>query len=99
MSFSEDIVQKVWEKGKIVEGYDPKKWRKDACEAWMNKSSYGDRSSSYGWEIDHIKPESESGTDDLSNLHPLQWENNASKQAGRLVCVVTSSGNENIHKQ
>ena len=33
----------------------------------------------WGWEIDHIKPVSKGGTDDLSNLQPLQWENNRRK--------------------
>lgn len=98
MSFTEEVIQKVWEKGKAVTGIDPNKWRKDDCEAWIGRNQYGKRDSDYGWEIDHIKPESERGSDDLSNLRPLQWENNASKQAGRLVCVVTSSDNKNVHK-
>ncbi len=31
MAFDEIIVQAVWEKGKTVGGYNPAKWRKDAC--------------------------------------------------------------------
>jgi len=96
MSFTEETVQKVWEKGSVVDGYDPAKWRQDTCKAWMSRSKYGDRSSSYGWEIDHIMPISHGGTDALANLRPLQWENNAAKQDDQLVCVVTSSGNENV---
>lgn len=95
MAFSEQVVQKVWEKGAVASGNDPQVWRKDQCEAWMGRAQYGNRNSQYGWEIDHIKPVSEGGGDELSNLRPLQWENNASKQNGRLTCAVTSAGTGN----
>jgi hypothetical protein len=98
MAFSDEIIQKVWEKGKVVPSYDASKYRKDVCDAWIVRSDYGDRNSKYGWEIDHILPVSKGGKDDLSNLRPLQWENNASKQDNKLVCVVTSSGNSNVNK-
>ena len=90
MALSEDLVQQAWEKATIVAGYDIEKWRKDQCKAWIAREGYGYRESEFGWEIDHIKPESEGGTDDLSNLRPLQWQNNAHRLADRLVCVVTS---------
>lgn len=93
---SQEIIQQVWEKGKIVSGNDPDVCRKDQCGAWICRKYYGNRESQYGWEIDHIKPESEGGGDELSNLRPLQWENNARKQEGRLTCPVTASGKNNI---
>ncbi|VVB93631.1 Uncharacterised protein [uncultured archaeon] len=96
MSFSEDTIQKVWEKGVVAPPNNQNEWRKDQCGAWISRNSYGNRNSQYGWEIDHIKPESEGGRDELSNLRPLQWENNASKQAGRLNCVVKASDVKNI---
>ena len=98
MAYADDLIQKVWEKGIIVPNNDPAVWRQDECKAWIGRKSYGSRQSEYGWEIDHIKPQSEGGGEELSNLRPLQWENNASKQSGRLVCVVTSSGVHNIRK-
>jgi 5-methylcytosine-specific restriction endonuclease McrA len=98
MGFSEETIQRTWEKGRILGDNNPAVWRQDECRAWIRKKYYGNRNSKYGWEIDHIKPESEGGTDALSNLRPLQWENNASKQDGRLVCVVIAAGKENIHK-
>lgn len=94
-NFSEDTIQKVWEKGTIILGQDPKLWRQDKCKAWIGRKFYGDRESEYGWEIDHITPTSNGGTDILSNLRPLQWDNNASRQAGRLSCKITSSGIHN----
>jgi hypothetical protein len=99
MSFSDETVQQVWEKGSIVAGYDPEKWRQDDCRAWIDRNAYGNRDTPYGWEIDHIIPESEGGGDGLSNLRPLQWKNNISKEAGRLKCVVSSLGNKNVRME
>ncbi len=48
------------------------------CGAAMQYSAYG-TTGEYGWEIDHIKPVSRGGADDLSNLQPLYWENNRRK--------------------
>ena len=96
MAFSEEIIQKVWEKAQKVEGYDPAKYRKDQCDAWIVRDHYGNRNSIYGWEIDHITCVANGGDDSLSNLRPLQWRNNASRQDGRLVCVVKSKGNTNV---
>jgi len=89
MSFSESIIQKVWEKAYRVAGYDATVWRKDECGAWIRRYEYGNRASQYGWEIDHIRPQSEGGGDELSNLRPLQWQNNAARQNdGYLSCPV-----------
>ena len=92
VAFSNEIVQQVWNKGKAVDGDDPAVWRKDACNAWIGKTYYGNRNSQYGWEIDHIDP---NGSDQLSNLRPLQWKNNANKSDGRLKCNVTATGTQN----
>lgn len=88
--FSDSIVQKVWEKGIIVQDIDLNSRRKDICGAWIDRNMYGDRSdqNNNGWEVDHITPESDGGTNDLSNLRPLQWYNNVSRQNGSLNCPV-----------
>lgn len=95
MAWDEETIQKVWEKGKIVPDQKADQWRKDECGAWIGRQNYGKRDSSYGWEIDHISP---GGPDILSNLRPLQWENNAEKSEGRLKCNVTASGTKNVRK-
>ncbi len=98
MAFSEETIQKVWEKGKVVPNYDKKVWRKDHCNAWIKRSLYGKSRTplSYGWEIDHINPK---GGDELSNLQPLQWENNRGKgdDYPNWDCTVTSSKNKNVY--
>ncbi len=93
MSFSKETIQEVWEKGTIVKNVDSNIWRKDQCGAWINRNKYGDRNSDYGWEIDHISP---GDNDNISNLRPLQWQNNVDKSDGKLKGYITSQGNKNI---
>lgn len=76
---SEELKLSVWAKGEIAGGYNAVFYRRDAFGAWMQYSAHGDTSSHYGWEIDHIKPLAEGGTDELANLQPLQWQNNRKK--------------------
>jgi len=87
MSFSDEDVQKVWNKGKVVSDKDPSMYRKDDCGAVIKRTEYGDRNSEHGWEIDHISP---GDNDNPSNLRPLQWKNNVDKSDGRLKCNCTS---------
>ena len=45
----------------------------------MKRSEHGNRNSEHGWEIDHRRPLVQGGTDELDNLQPLNWRNNAEK--------------------
>ena len=75
----EQIKKIVWAKGTAIPDYNADLWRRDICGHAMKFTDHGDTNSEYGWEIDHIKPTSLGGTDDLSNLQPLYWENNRKK--------------------
>ena len=77
LPFSPNIKNAVWEKAEKDPGFIT--FKKDCCGALIQKNKYGTKSE-HGWEIDHIKPVSKRGTDDLSNLQPLQWENNQYKE-------------------
>ncbi len=77
--YSDNEVQKVWEKGYEISGLDRKVWQEDSMGNKIKRDEYGNRDSDYGWEIDHIHPKSKGGGDELSNLQPLQWEANMKK--------------------
>ena len=103
---TEEQIQEAWNRATEVEGYDKSRYRKDACGAWIIRNKYGDTDSLYGWEVDHIVPQSllrekgisESMIDNSLNLRALQHENNASKSDDypSYTAVVTSEGTENI---
>ena len=76
--FQEKIIRKVWEKGKSVRGKDPDLYRRDAAGNIIYGPSYG-KDSDRGWEIDHKKPTSKGGNDNLRNLQPLQSGENKEK--------------------
>ena len=95
----ERIINEVWEKATVVDNFDPKQFRKDACGAWIIRSHYGQRTSLYGWEVDHIYPQSQGGGDELENLRAMQWENNQAKgdDYPSYKAAVRSEGKKNVY--
>ena len=75
--FDQSIVDAVW--AKAFKEPMSVMFRRDICGAIIAKNGYANRADSYGWEVDHIIPVSQDGTDDVENLQPLHWENNQSK--------------------
>ena len=96
--YTEEQKRNIWEKGRAVDNYNPQMFRKDACGAWIMWDKFGDQDSIYGWEIDHILPQSLGGSDIPDNMRPLQHQNNASKgnDYPSYTAVITSDGNKNI---
>ena len=95
MRYTESDIWQVWSKGEIFAGNDPVFWRKDVCGAWMFRGHFGRKDSEYGWVIEHIKPLSDGGTNDISNLVPVHWENTTRKADGNIECHATSTGTHN----
>ena len=56
--FTDEQINEIWNKGLQDSKFDPNLVRRDACGAWMIRSRYNDRKSPFGWEVDHIYPES-----------------------------------------
>jgi len=73
----------IWAKAKIDGNNDANVFREDVYGTWIAWSQYG-QTTQYGWEVDHIVPVSRGGSEALSNLQPLQWENNRKKSDKRL---------------
>ena len=101
MAFSEELIEQVWNKGRIISGYDENLVRKDCCGAWIVRDRYGDRNDDFGWEIDHVYPESKGGDDNIENLRPMQWKNNESKNDDypSYASAVKADGNSNVECQ
>lgn len=98
--FSRQIIEYVWQKAATVEGYNPDFWRKDFASAWIRRDLYG-KQQMFGWVIDHKKPIAEGGTDDVSNLQALQWENNRKKgdDYPAFYTALVSEDNKNVKKE
>jgi len=75
MEYTDEIVQKVWEKATPVEGYDPEVLRKDPYGKWIVRNHCGDKDSELSWEIDQLRPEMTNNGESLDNLRPIQWKN------------------------
>lgn len=98
MQFSDEIKLQVWNRATAVEGFDPAIFRKDACGAWIIFNKYGLRDNPYGWEIDHVYPQSLGGDDNIRNLRAMHWRNNESKgnDYPSYIARTTSKGNTNV---
>ena len=85
-NFSDEIVDKVWRKGRTLDGWNSDEYRLDAAGAIMVKSHRG-TDDIYDWEIDHVLPKAkmqafgipEEKWDDIENLRPFNAKNNNRK--------------------
>ncbi len=67
-----------WNRLRPILGLPADEWRQDAYGNRVRRKDYGDRSSPYGWELDHHPiPKSRGGLDNVSNLRALHFRPNA----------------------
>ena len=65
----------IWRMCTPIPPHDANEWGICAGGKVVRYSKHGDRSSPYGWEMDHYPI---GGTDDIANLRPLHWSLNSS---------------------
>ncbi len=102
MDFSGKQLAAIWCKAAEVAGQDPDIVRKDKAGAWIVRGQYGYDGDELGmsWEVDHIMPKSQGGSDDVDNLQPLQGLNNRSKcdDCPEWTSRVSAEADQNIYK-
>lgn len=105
----DELKLKAWHNAVIVTDYDANKFRKDACGAWIMWDKYNVTDSVFGWQIDHIYPQSklkergfsQDAIDNPANIRAMQHQNNQSKGADYpdYMAVVTSQDNRNVQQR
>lgn len=87
MEYSDEMVERIWEKGRAIPDKDPTEWRKDECGAWISHDQYGSQRSEFGWKIENI---SLGEPVDPDHLRPFQRDNAFDRATGRPHCRVTA---------
>lgn len=77
-NWSDDLKDRVWDKGTPIKGKNPEHYRKDSEGNKIYRQSYG-KDSPMGWVVDHKKPRARGGSDSIRNLQPLQTQANIRK--------------------
>lgn len=72
MSYSESLVQQVWERARAYTELDSGMWREDECGAWICRDQYGRSDSEFGWKIVKV---SAGGAESADNLRALHYSN------------------------
>lgn len=68
----------VFSKGQPIQGLNESEWRLDAFGNLLKYKDHGDRTSPFGWEMDHHPtPKFLGGSDEVWNLRPLRCALNA----------------------
>ena len=89
-NYTDEIIQKVWNKAIYIGHNDPNMWRKDKCGAWIGRHHYGEKNE-YGWGILEKPGSTPDNADKTANLIPLQWRNLEASREGKLTCKITAS--------
>lgn len=87
MAYSEELVQQIWEKARVLPSHDASEWRQDECGAWLRRDAYHHAQSEYGWVIVNT---SLGGEEVVENLRPLHCDNAFDRANDKAHCHVTA---------
>jgi len=82
-----DLIDAVWQHGRVVAQTDETQWRQDACGAWMRREHYGRAGSDFGWKVERVMA---GGADTAETLRPFNVGNGFDIANGRPRCAVTA---------
>ena len=78
--YTAEEIESIWRKARFMLHKHSKSHRKDAFGNSIHFDRYGDRDSPFGWEVGHIIPIAEGGTNSYSNLRPVHWTIHADRE-------------------
>ncbi len=96
MTFSDELIQAVWEKGRVSPDLDPTEWRQDQCGAWICRAHYNNPNSEFGWRILEVVP---GGPWEPENLQPFHWQNTFDLEHRRPLCRITADRSDVVPGQ
>ena len=87
MHWSKEIVNAVWEHGRVMPEADAATWRQDVCGAWMRREHFGQEHAEFGWKIEKI---SAGGSATPESLRPFHSRNRYDIANGTPHCQMTA---------
>lgn len=49
-----ELIEAVWQHGRVMPEADPQHWRQDECGAWMRREHFGHEDSEFGWKAESV---------------------------------------------
>ena len=69
MNWSKEIVDAVWQHGRVMPEGDAATWRQDACGAWIRRTQFGEEHAEFGWKIEKITAGDPATAENLRPFH------------------------------
>ena len=67
-----ELIDAVWQRGRVMPEADPQQWRQDECGAWIRREHFSREDSDFGWKIETVLPGAAQATE---ALRPFHWRN------------------------